>query len=308
VLAEKQGSEKLTQSAHRTKTDILAKIENSRLGPWILESLLGESANTRVYSARPTGSDHALPACYAVKVLREHWNDEPAAVQQMRHESLVGRSVAHRRVVSILSAHVHQPPYYVVMPWIKGINLTARLAARGKIAAPVALWIARQAAEALEALHNSGYLHGDVKPANLLVDNNGHVTLIDLGHARRWPDEPTLNDQPLAGTPHYLAPEAFAGRPCDPRSDLYSLGITLFEMLAGRLPTTSNDIAFLSDYKRHGVLPSVRAFSPQVASEVSGFIRHLTARDPLRRPRHAREVAYHLMRLEIASLRERVPA
>ena len=143
------------------------------------------------------------------------------------------------------------------------------LLARGRIRTPVALWIARQAAEALQALHTTGYLHGDVKPANLLVDRHGHVTLIDLGCAGRFPDEPTLDDPSLSGTPSYLAPETFVGRPSDRRSDLYSLGITLWEMLAGRLPTMGEDLAAVANFKRQGILPSVPRFRP--ASSRRGF-------------------------------------
>ena len=113
---------------------------------------------------------------------------------------------------------------------------------------------------------------------------------------------------PLTGTPAYLAPELFLGRAADPRSDLYSLGISLFEMLAGRLPADLVDLAALATFKRQGSMPNVRDFSPQVPREVADFVRQLTSREPLRRLQQAREVVQSLMRLEIATLRERLPA
>ncbi|HEY2759338.1 MAG TPA: hypothetical protein VGI75_01305, partial [Pirellulales bacterium] len=119
--------------------------------------------------------------------------------------------------------------------------------------------------------------------------------------------EPTLADDAISGSPYYLSPETFAGRPSDPRSDLYSLGMTLFEMLAGRLPEMGTNLAQLSEFKRGGRLPSVRGFAPQVPSEVSGYVRHLIANQPVRRPQHAKDVVQSLMRLEIATLSERVP-
>jgi serine/threonine-protein kinase len=243
-----------------------------------------------------------------VKLLRSQWHDEPLPISRIRQESHVGRCVAHRHVVSILSAHVHQPPYYVVMPLVEGRSVAAMIAAQRRLQTPLALWIARQAAEGLEALHTSGYIHGDVTPANLMISTAGHVTLIDLSCARRWDDEPTIESPPLMGTPHFLSPELFAGRYGDPRSDLYSLGLTLFEMLTGQLPIRSNDLATIAAFKRDGAMPSVRLFAPQASNEVAELVRQLTAREPLRRPQRARDVVQALVRLEIASLAEQIPA
>jgi serine/threonine-protein kinase len=208
--------------------------------------------------------------------------------------------------MSILSAHLHKPPYYVVMPWIDAPSVAAHLSRQRHLETSVALWIARQAAEGLEALHSSGYLHGDVNPANLLFAAHGHLTLIDLSCARRWGEESILDDQAIAGTPLYLGPEIFAGQPGDSRSDIYSLGITLFEMLAGRPPISASDVSIIAEHKLRGALPSVRVFAPHVPREVAQFVRQLTARDPLRRPQTARDATQALFRLEISTLAERL--
>jgi serine/threonine-protein kinase len=193
------------------------------------------------------------------------------------------------------------------MPLVVGRSVAAIIAAQRRLQTPLALWIARQAAEGLEVMHTCGYIHGDVTPANMMVSAAGHVTLVDLSCVRRADDEPTLESPPLMGTPHFLAPELFAGRYGDSRSDLYSLGITLFEMLAGRLPIRSNDLAMIAAFKRDGVMPSVRLFAPQVSNEVADLVHQLTAREPLRRPQRARDVVQALIRLEIASLAEQIP-
>lgn len=277
-----------------------------RLGSWRLESLLGEGTLTRVYRARYADTLDQAAGTYAVKVLRQRWLDSPPAIARLRREALVGRCVADRHVVSILTAHVHQPPYYVVMPHLEGQTIAALLAPHEKLKVPYALWIARQAAEALDGLHLAGYLHGDVKPANLFISGEGHVTLIDLGCARRLDDQATLPDDSLVGTPAYLAPEVLAGRHSDARSDLYSLGIALFQMLAGRLPWDESDVAELVARKRSGPPPSVRVFAPHVPSEVGQWLARLTAGEPLRRPLTAREVIASLVKLEIATLARHV--
>jgi eukaryotic-like serine/threonine-protein kinase len=290
-----------------------APAETTRLGPWLLESLIHEGQLTQVHSARPAGAaDTAVPAQYVAKVLREVWHDNPMALRRMRQEATIGRCVAHRHVMPVMSVHVHRPPYYVVLPRLKGTNMAAWLAARGPMNAPLALWVVRQAAQALEALHTAGYLHGDVKPGNLLLAAEGHVTLLDLTCAHRIDDPEELSeiaqkDQPLLGTPNYLAPEVFFGKRVDVRSDLHSLGLTLYEMLAGRLPDLPESMTELVAFKRCGSMPNVRAFAPQAPQEVAELVRRLIARDPLRRPDTAREVVHELMRLEIATLRQRVP-
>jgi eukaryotic-like serine/threonine-protein kinase len=294
--------EKLAQPVHRS---VASDGPLGQIGPWLLESLVYDGTFTRVYRARASHSNREALGRYALKVLHPQWQDHPMVLARLRYEWIVGRAVAHRRIVSILSAHLHRPPYYIAMPWIDARSVAAHLLRHGQMETPVALWIARQAAESLDALHNLGYSHGDVNPTNLLFAIDGHVTLIDLGCARRWDDESMFDEQTISGTPVYLAPEIFAGHPGDPRSDIYSLGITLFEMLAGRPPVSLHDPAEIVEYKLGAALPSVRVFAPHVPSAVAQLVRLLTARDPLRRPQRAREAIQALQRLEIATLAQR---
>jgi serine/threonine-protein kinase len=283
-------------------------LTTQKLGPWALGPVLGQGALTRVYLARPADTQSAPQGQYALKLLRDEWSNHPLAIARMRREAIVGQAVAHRRIISVLSSHVHRPPYYVVMPRLEGGDLGVQLAIHGRIEVGAALWIARQAAEGLDALHTSGYLHGDLKPRNLFINSDGEVTLLDLTCARRIDEPPMIDETPIIGTPIYLAPEIFAGRPADARSDLYSLGIILFEMLAGRLPILSNSLETIGTFKMQSAIPSVRIFAPHVSHQVAEFIRRLTAREPLRRPSSAREVARNLVRLEIANLAMRLPA
>ena len=230
----------------------------------------------------------------------------------MRQEATIGRCVSHRHLAPVLSAHIHRPPFYVVLPWLNGVSVAALLAARGQLETPFALWIARQAAQALEGLHTAGYVHGDLTPKNMFLASDGHLTLVDLSCSRRIsnamdPSVSAMDESFVVGTPAYLAPEIFIGRQPEPSSDVYGLGLTLFQMLAGRLPPMPKDIAALAIFKREAALPNVRTLAPAVPQAVAAVVQELTAREPLRRPRTAREVADRFMRLEIATLRERLP-
>jgi eukaryotic-like serine/threonine-protein kinase len=286
-----------------------ARQTETRLGPWILEATLVKGLRASVFRARPAEQlDRGIPGRYALKLLNSNWQEDYTAISRMRSEATIGQCVSNRHIVSVVSSHLHEPPFYLLMPLFDGTNVARLISKDRPLETPLALWIARQTAEALDALHTLGYMHGDVKPANLLMAKDGHILLIDLGCARRLEGEPTLEDPPLLGTPNYLAPECFSGSAGDSRSDIYSLGICLFELLTGRLPISATEIATVAAFKRQGAMPNVRIFRPSLSNEVAELVRELTARDPLRRPQQARDVVQQLIRLEIATLRQRISA
>jgi serine/threonine-protein kinase len=261
-----------------------------------------------IYRARPAdGGDSA--ARYAVKVLNDACQESALAMSFFRREVAVGRRVSHPHLVSVLTAQVNRPPFYLVMPLLNGRTVDMRIADGESFSLPHSLWIARQAAEALDALHRAGYLHGDVKPANLMVSAQGHTTLLDLGFVRELEETGSVLDRPVVGTISYLAPEHLTSTTrADERSDLYSLGVTLFEMLAGRPPIVADSLEQLAEQQQSDIAPDLRALVPHVPAEIAALVRQLLARDPFRRPRQARELVRRLISLEISTLAERIPA
>src|SRR5262249_467804 len=142
---------------------------------------LGGGPLTCVYSAR----DGATDAACAVKVLREDWEDPDTAVKLMQREARAGLSVRHPHLVRFLDSHVIPPPYLLVLDPPPGEALRTRLPREYRLDLPTTVWIARQTAEALAALHRAGFLHGDVKPENIRLVDDGTAVLIDLGFAHR---------------------------------------------------------------------------------------------------------------------------
>jgi serine/threonine protein kinase len=273
----------------------------AQAGSWRLEGLLGEGTLARVFAARPVGSPIDRPASYALKMLRPRWNDRPDAVALLRREASIGRLVAHPHLVAILAAHVNEPPYFVVMPRLAGHTLAALLDRTPMLSVSRAMWIARQTAEALDALHRRGLLHGDVKPANLQLAPTGHATLLDLSFARPMNDGSSLVDLPLLGTLNYLPPEQIASTlRCDQRSDIYSLGVVLYEMLAGGPPFEASDLAELLQMHRHDRPRHLRALRPEIPSPLANLVRQMISKEPLRRPESMDEVIRALVRMEIA--------
>jgi serine/threonine protein kinase len=290
-----------------SSTDLAPSTTPCRLGPWLLERAIGTGAMATIFQARPAdGGD--LSARYAVKVLDPTWQQHALAVSLFRREATVGRRVSHPHLIGVLSAQVTAAPYYLVMPLLAGRTVEDRIQGGEPFALPHALWIARQTAEALDALHRAGYLHGDVKPGNLMLSADGHTTLLDLGFARELEETGSALDRPVVGTISYLAPELLTSTVrADERSDLYSLGATLFEMLADRPPFQAGSLEELAERQQRGDAPDLRALAPQVPSAVAELVRRLLARDPFRRPRRALDVVRQLIAFEISTLAERIP-
>ncbi len=259
---------------------------------------LGGGPMTVVYDARDQATDRPC----AVKTVRADWEDQPTAVKLLQREARAGLSVNHPHLVRITHAQVTYPPYFIVMNLLPGESLRARLRRDYRLDPTEALWVVRQTAEALAALHRAGFLHGDVKPDNIRLTGGGAV-LIDLGFAHR-PGENAdfLRDGYVLGTADYLAPEL-----CDPEpseelsSDVFSLGVTLFEALTGRLPYPPGSLS--QTFRRHRCDPpaDIRASVSDLPRGVGTLVEHLLAHRPGERPRAA-TVVQQLVKMEIAVL------
>jgi serine/threonine-protein kinase len=278
-----------------------------RVRQWELVEFAASGSLARIYRARPAGAPADQPANYAVKMLRPEWRDDPQAIRLLQREALVGRSVSHPHLAPVLAAVVSDPPRLLVMPWLAGASLRVRLATGRQFDLPATLWIIRQTAEALDALHAAGWMHGDVTPGNIQVSPSGHVTLVDLSFARRGDETGSAADRPVMGTCRYIAPEHLTSAlAADIRSDLYSLGVVLFEMLTGRPPFLGDGLAELAVAHRQSAPPDLVRLAPHVPREVAYLVRQMLAKNPLRRPQTPRELIERLVRLEIGAFSERL--
>jgi serine/threonine protein kinase len=208
-------------------------------------------------------------------------------------------------LIPILAAHLSEPPYFLVMPLLAGSALAEHLRGQGSLELPVAFWFARQVAEALEALHGAGWMHCDVKPSNIFISPAGHVTLLDLGFARHVQESRSVADRPVLGTIHYIAPEMlYSALGGDFKSDIYSLGVSLFEMLTGRLPFDGQDIAELALQHRQDLPGELRSLMPHLPTRAARLVHQMLSKEPLRRP-PPRDVIERLTALEIETFAER---
>jgi serine/threonine protein kinase len=276
-----------------------------RIAGYELVQALGGGPLTNVFAARqlPGGSRCAL------KVLRTDWQDQATAIKLLQREARAALAVRHPHLVRIHRAHVTRPPYFLEMDLLEGESLRARLRREYRLEPPTALWITRQTAEALAALHRAGYLHGDVKPDNIRLIDNGTAILIDLGFAHRPGENAALRQEGyILGTVNYLAPELCGNQPDgDWSSDVFSLGVTLYEMLTGQLPYPPGSIEQTA--LRHFADPplDIRHKAGSLPLALIYLIERLLDRRPQARPR-ALAVVQQLVALEIATLRRKLSA
>jgi eukaryotic-like serine/threonine-protein kinase len=249
------------------------------------------------------GRDDATDEPVAVKLLRPECADDPTAVQLLRREARAGLAVRHPHLVRVLDAHVTAPPYFLVMELLQGESLRDRLRRDFRLEPRTAVWVARQAADALAALHRAGLLHGDVKPENVLLTDAGPAKLIDLGFAHRpGENDALLRRGYVLGTANYLAPELCGPEPAaDFRSDLFSLGVTLFEMLTGELPYPPGTLAETMARHDRDEPADLRDHPGQWPPMLPVLVSRLLKRNPADRP-HSPRVVQELIALEIATL------
>ncbi len=271
-----------------------------RIPGYELFQYLGGGPLTCVYAGRDSATDTPC----AIKLLREDWEDPSTAIKLLQREARAGLTIRHPRLVRLIDAHVTRPPYFLVMELVAGESLKRRLQRDYRLEWPMAIWVSRQTAEALAAVHRAGFVHGDVKPDNVRLVGDGTATLIDLGFAHRPGENTSFYQQGyVLGTANYLAPELCGGNtPAGPGSDLYSLGVSLFEMLAGRLPYPSGSVEETLRAHLEKEPADLRDLAGPLPSPLVGLVERLLMKEPTDRPRAA-AVVQQLIALEIAAMR-----
>lgn len=278
---------------------------NIQLGKWELLQTAGVGAHSEVFIARPANAADGTVGDYALKRLSKRRSKDRQAIEMFRREATCGAAVSHPNLASTLVTHVDQAPYFFVMPRLKGATARQVLDSRETFTVPKAIWVIRQVAEGLQSLHRAGWIHGDIKPGNIMLGFNGHATLFDFGFARSIGSaSPATSKQPdrdpFCGTLRYTAPELLTStRRLSPASDVYALGVTVYEMLTGEPPFTCSRAGSLAESHLRVPAPSIRTTLPNVPRCVSQVVAAMLAKDPLRRPSSLTELPEMLARLEI---------
>jgi serine/threonine-protein kinase len=282
-----------------------------------IREVLGVGGTGIVYRAL----DRTLEETIAIKMLRaELLADDPRAREELKQELRLTRRVSHRNIVRTHDFGVSRGMPYLTMEYVEGTSLAAVLARRGALPSSVVLALAKQLMRALDAAHERGVMHGDVKPANLLLATDGLLKVTDFGVASlvRRPASPVSQASPaeetvgpprlagaVVGTPEYMAPELLLGGQPDVSSDLYAAGMVLHECLTGSTPfqgdTPRGFFAQKLDTPRETPIPAVAVARagprPTPRRTLSAIVAAMIAPEPIDRPESAAAVSALLARI-----------
>ncbi len=308
LLDDEQWRELMRDDRHPTVEDALAWLKeqnlltdwqlaellrcrrNFFLGKYRLLRLLGQGGMGEVYLAEHVTMHRRA----AVKLISPRIRRNPQAVEQFLTEARSIAALDHPNIVHAYNVDTFGDQYYLVMEYVEGESLQELVDAHGPLPIPEAADVIRQCADGLSHVHDHGVLHCDIKPANLLINGQGVVKIMDLGMARLIQGERTAGSQPqdgLLGSVDFMAPEtAMQSDSLDCRADIYSLGCTFFFALTGRAPFAEGTVAERILKHQMTPPPPLESLRPDVPEELARLCAWMLAKSPEDRPAHARLV------------------
>src|SRR5438105_235167 len=254
-------------------------------GRYRIIALLGKGGMGEVYRA----DDLTLEQAVALKFLPDAWSQNADAIARFRNEVRVARQVSHPNVCRVYDLSEVEGHYFLSMEYVDGEDLGSLLRRIGRLPPDKAVEIARKLCAGLAAAHEKGILHRDLKPANVMLDSRGQVLLTDFGLAGIAGE--IAGHDITSGTPAYMAPEQLAGEEVTIRSDIYSLGLVLYEIFTGKLPFESDTLAGLERARRETSPESLTTLVRDVDPAVERIILRCLQPKPGLRPPSALSVA-----------------
>ena len=249
--------------------------------------LIGEGGMANVYLAKDTILDRKV----AVKVLRGDLAGDEKFVRRFQREALSASSLSHPNIVEIYDVGEDEGNFYIVMEYIEGKTLKQLIKKRGVLSLPETMDIMLQLLDALASAHDSYIIHRDIKPQNIMIKESGLVKITDFGIAMALNSAQLTQTNSVMGSVHYLPPEQASGKGSTIRSDIYSLGILMFEMLTGKVPFRGDSAVEIALKHMKEPIPSVREINPVVPRSVENIILKATAKNPKNRYKDVREMA-----------------
>lgn len=239
--------------------------------------LVGSGGMSEVYKAK----DHKLNRYVAVKVLKQEFSDDRNFVSKFRVEAQSAAGLAHPNIVNVYDVGEDEGIYYIVMEFVEGITLKEYIMDHGRLSAEQALDFALQIASGIEVAHQNHTIHRDIKPQNIIVSKNGTLKVTDFGIARAATSNTVAST--AMGSVHYISPEQARGGYSDEKSDIYSLGITIYEMVTGKVPFEGDNNVTVALMHIQGEMIPPRQYYPDIPASFEKVILKCTQKKPERR-------------------------
>lgn len=247
---------------------------------------IGEGGMANVYLAYDTILDRNV----AVKVLRGDLANDEKFVRRFQREALSASSLSNPNIVEVYDVGEDNGEYYIVMEYVEGKHLKALLKKRGKLTVPEVIDITLQITNGLSVAHDSYIIHRDIKPQNILILENGMIKITDFGIAVAMNATQLTQTNSVMGSVHYLPPEQASGKGATLQSDIYSIGILMYELLTGKLPFRGDNAVEIALKHLKEPMPSIRDEIPDIPQSVENIILKATAKNPKNRYSDAREM------------------
>src|SRR6478609_10289839 len=245
-------------------------------GRYRLESKLGSGGMSTVYLSR----DSTLERWVAVKVMHREMSDQPDQIERFRREARAVAKLSHPNVVAVIDAGEDGGHPYIVFEYVEGETLKQRIARLGALDTQEALAYAIEIGRGLTVAHARNMVHRDIKPQNVLIDAEGRAKLTDFGISRQLEQDGMTATGRVLGTTDYVAPEQAMGHPVDIRSDIYSLGVVLYEMLVGQVPFHADSQVGVAMKHVNEELPDVQNRRPEISAAAALVVERATAKEP----------------------------
>jgi eukaryotic-like serine/threonine-protein kinase len=256
-------------------------------GKYEIKAELGRGGMGVVY----LGYDLMLRREVAVKVLPREFTYDAEFVQRFRQEAILAAGLHHPGIVTIHDVGEQDGIHYIVMQFLEGVTLDQWLMSHGQMSLAQAYHILRQVAEALDYAHNRGIVHRDIKPSNIMISPTGQATVMDFGLVRAGEGTGLTRSGIVVGTPEYMAPEQALGQPVDGRTDIYSLGVVAYKMLAGQVPFARSTPMAIAYAHVHQPAPLLRTLRPDLPKSVEAVVLKALGKRPIERYQLAGELA-----------------
>ncbi|HZX10934.1 MAG TPA: protein kinase [Acidobacteriota bacterium] len=286
------------QNSAHTKTMETAKEElttgSTFAGRYQIIEELGKGGMGRVYKVLDKETNEKM----ALKLIKPEISSDKKTVERFRNELTTARKIRHKNICGMFDLGKHNNSYFITMEYIPGQDLKSFIRQSGQLTVGKAISIAKQVCSGLTEAHKLGVVHRDLKSNNIMIDRDGNVRIMDFGIARSLGAKGITEAGVMIGTPEYMSPEQVEAKNVDPRSDIYSLGIILYEMVTGKVPF-EGDTPFAVGVKHKSEIPKdPRELNAQISEDLSQLILKCLEKEREKRYQSAGEVGSELQRIE----------